>query len=76
MNQSDGPLLVQKAQGHTRYKILQKLVQLNPIRSTTGASWDILYFIRRKYPEIFGLIKGEQKPKASFDDLIKQSIGI
>lgn len=44
-------------------------------RSTTGASWDILYFIRKRYPEIFGM-KNEEKPRAGFDDLIKESMGV
>lgn len=76
MNQSDGPLLVQKAQGHTRYNKFYHFLYDNNFRSTTGASWDILYYIRKKYPEIFGQLKGEEKPKTSFEDLIKQSMGI
>jgi len=60
INQSDGSGIVQKQMGLTR--------------SPTGASWDILFYIKQKYPEMFGYKKDlsplEKTKGKNFEDLM------
>jgi hypothetical protein len=60
MNQSDGPSIVQKSQGLTR--------------SPSGASWDILFHIRKKYPHFFGITTPSTAEKVTFDDLLRAKV--
>jgi len=56
MNKSKGPSKVQRESGSTR-----------PL---TGAQWDLLFSIKKKYPQYFGYTGPLKPEKEDFDSLL------